>query len=310
MNQKIGLIFPGQGSQAIGMGQDFYENFKCSQLVYEEASDRVKVNLKKLCFEGPLADLTLTENLQPALFTTEMAIMTALQAEIAINPIIAAGHSLGEYSAIASAKALSLSDGVFLTQQRGKAMQSAVAANQGAMCAVIGLANDKVLDLVQPYNEVEPANFNAPGQVVLSGSKTQIDLVLQTLKNNPEYKGAKAIMLNVSAPFHCQLMEPARKVMQPLLAQTQFSQLAFPLLANVTAAKVEFPESLPGLLADQIIKPVRWTEIGQQFYSLGAELLLEIGPGKVLGGLQKRIDPRVKVIHINSVPDLKGIAKL
>lgn len=312
---KLALIFPGQGSQVVGMGKDFFENFRESALVYEEASDTLHLDLRKLCFEGPLGDLTLTHNLQPSLFVTEAAILAAVRANMDFKPVVVAGHSLGEYSALYSAGALSLSDGVTLTRERGTQMQKAVAPGKGAMAAVLGLDEAKVNLLCERARHeakgevVEPANFNAPGQIVIAGTADGIGRAMSLLKEEPEFKGGKSIPLQVSAPFHCSLMLPAQKVMAPLLASTRFSKPLCPIIANVTAQPNDSEHAIGGLLTDQITRAVRWEQSMKLLRGLGVQDVLEIGPGKVLAGLNKRIDREMPVRNISSVEQFREVLK-
>lgn len=312
---SVALLFPGQGSQAVGMGKDFYENFSQSRLVFEEASDTIHVNLKKLCFDGPADELTLTENLQPALFTTEAAIMAAVFANSDLKPFVTAGHSLGEYAALYAAGALSVGDGVRLCRRRGSAMQKAVPVGKGTMAAVLGLDGAKVEALCRKARSelkdevVEPANFNAPGQVVIAGSVDGVAKAVDLLKSDAEFTGGKAIALQVSAPFHCSLMEPAKTEMAPLLASTRFERPRCLVIPNVTAMPTDSELIFGGLLTDQIVRPVRWEESMKQMRGLGVTEAIEIGPGKVLAGLQKRIDREMPVKNISTVAQMSEILK-
>lgn len=308
--KNIALLFPGQGSQVIGMGKDFYENFNESKLVFEEASDTIKLDIKKICFEGPLESLTLTENLQPALFTTEMAIFKAFQVHIDPNPNLAAGHSLGEYSAIAASGALSIKDGVLLTRARGKAMQEAVPSGVGAMAALLGLSIEQVELLCtesknQTNEVVEPANFNSNGQIVISGSKKGIDFAMSLLSDE-KYKGGKAIPLLVSAPFHCSLMKPAQEIMKPLLEKTKFNKPNFKILTNINAEIIQTESDFPKCLIEQITGSVKWLQSMEKLKNLEIEKCFEIGPGKVLTGLMKRINREMPVESISTVELLKN----
>lgn len=311
----VALLFPGQGSQVVGMGKDFYENFSQSRLVFEEASDTIHVNLKKLCFDGPAGELTLTENLQPALFATEAAIMAAIYANSDLKPLMTAGHSLGEYAALYAAGALSVADGARLCRLRGSAMQKAVPVGKGTMAAVLGMEPAKVEALCRKAraeleNEVvEPANFNAPGQVVIAGSVDGVAKAVDLLKTDAEFVGGKAIALQVSAPFHCSLMESAKKEMAPLLASTRFERPRCMVIPNVTALPTDSELIFGGLLTDQIVRPVRWEESMKQMRTLGVTEAIEIGPGKVLAGLQKRIDREMPVKNISTVAQMTEVFK-
>jgi [acyl-carrier-protein] S-malonyltransferase len=324
--ERFALVFPGQGSQFVGMGLDFYENFRESALVFEEASDTIKVNLGKLAFEGPADELTQTENLQPALFTTEAAILAALRAHVDLHPVVVAGHSLGEYSALHAARALSVADGVRLTRIRGGAMQRAVPLGRGTMAAILGLSAEQVKTLcrraqekakLNPANSenqsggsvVEPANFNAPGQVVIAGTTGGVAQAIDLLKTDEDFKGGKAIPLQVSAPFHCSLMSPAQKEMAPHLATAQFSKPACAVIPNVMASPTDSEYVIPSALTDQITSAVRWEESMTALRNLDVTKVLEIGPGRVLAGLHKRIDRAMPVGNIGTVESMKEIFK-
>ena len=303
---KIALVFPGQGSQVVGMGKDFFENFKESKLVFEEASDAIHVDLKKLCFEGPLEELTLTQNLQPALFTTETAMFRAIQVHTDLNVACVAGHSLGEYSALAATGSLSVTDGAKLTRTRGEAMQKAVPVGTGSMAAILGMNAEQITEICgeaqRASQEIaEPANFNANGQVVISGSVKGVEAACALAKE----KGAKVIPLQVSAPFHCSLMKPAQDVMKPLLQATAFRNPLWPVIANVTAELTHDASAFASLLTEQIVKSVMWEQSMTKLRGLGVEKLVEIGPGKVLAGLLKRIDKEISAFNISSVEQLK-----
>ena len=307
---KIALLFPGQGSQTVGMAKDFYGEFSQSRVVFEEASDTISLNLKKLCFDGPLDQLTLTENLQPALFTAEAAIVAAINANIEVHPFITAGHSLGEYAALYAADALSLSDGVKLCHRRGMAMQQAVPRGEGTMAAVLGLEATTVEALCRkaraelPNEVIEPANFNAPGQVVIAGTVDGVAKAVELLRTNPDFQGGKSIALQVSAPFHCSLMEPARFEMGPLLSQVRFNQPKCMVIPNVSAMPTDSALIFGSLLTDQIVRPVRWEESMMKLKTLGITTAIEVGPGKVLTGLMKRINREMPMKNISTVKQM------
>lgn len=310
----IALVFPGQGSQAVGMGKDFFANFRESSVVFEEASDAIHLDLKKLCFEGPADELTLTENLQPALFTVEMAMLAAVRAHSGLSPLVCAGHSLGEYSALAATGSLSLADGVRLTRSRGEAMQRAVPVGRGTMAAILGLDGATVEKLCASVSKapdmvVEPANFNAPGQVVIAGTVDGVAAACQLLKDDPELKRGKARPLQVSAPFHCSLMKPAQQAMAPRLAATRFAPPRCPVIPNSTASPSILEQEFAGYLTDQIVQPVRWEQSMNRLRDLGVKQVVELGPGKVLTGLQKRIDSEIAAAGIATVDEMRGVFK-
>lgn len=319
---KTAYVFPGQGSQVVGMAKDFCDNFRDSALVFEEASDAIRVDLKKLCFDGPLSDLTLTPNLQPALFTTEAAMLAAIRANTDDRPVVVAGHSLGEYSALHAAGSLTLSDGVRLTRCRGLAMQEAVPAGRGTMAAILGLTSPVVDALCakanatfqraqsardNPYDVVEPANYNAPGQVVVAGTVNGVAKAVELLKDDPEFKGGKHVPLQVSAPFHCSLMKPAQLEMAPKLAQTSFAPPTCLVIPNTTATPTRAHLEFAGLLTDQITRTVRWEQSMLALRALEITTVYEIGPGKVLAGLHKRIDREMPVKNVSTVALFKEV---
>jgi [acyl-carrier-protein] S-malonyltransferase len=295
---KIAAVFPGQGSQYVGMGKYLFDNFTSVKQLFEEASDAVKINLAKLCFEGPESDLTLTENTQPALVTVSVATFRCLQEETGWTPSYAAGHSVGEYSAVVAAGGMEFSHAVRAVRERGMAMQKAVPQGVGGMMAVMGATDDYVKNLCQwftsrhPQKTVEPANFNSPGQVVISGHMECLEDLRENYKQAPvEPVPAKLrlIPLKVSAPFHCSLMDPAQETMRDVLEEMGFRQPKFPIVQNVVAEPVESAEWLKLNLVKQVTGSVRWTESVQKLSALGVNGFVEAGPGKVLTGLGKKI---------------------
>ncbi len=308
------ITFPGQGSQVVGMGRDFYDNIKECKLVYEETSDVIKVDIAKLCFEGPLETLTLTENLQPALFTTEAAILTAIRVHKNPELKVTAGHSLGEYTALYAAQVIDLSTAVKLTRARGEAMQRAVPSGLGAMAAILGLEDSIIekacLKASQDSGKVvEPANFNSPGQVVISGHKEACDRFAELLKTDADFKGGKYMPLTVSAPFHCTLMKPALDTMKPLIESAKFNNAKFSIIQNNDAGVHTNSDAIKMNLTNQIVKPVRWTQSMLKLKELGIENMIEAGPGKVLAGLQKRIDKSVQVVSVSTLELMKETLK-
>ncbi|HEY2409269.1 MAG TPA: ACP S-malonyltransferase [Polyangiaceae bacterium] len=305
---KLAFLFPGQGSQTVGMGKALAESSAEAAAIFRGADDALGFSLQKLCFEGPEAELTLTMNAQPAIVTVSSAVLAAIHAAHPSLPVpvYAAGHSLGEYGALVAAGALSLADAVRLVHLRGRAMQDAVPAGVGAMAAIIGGEAQAVSELCERAAQGEVvacANFNAPGQIVISGHKAA---VVRASALAAEQK-LKAIPLNVSAPFHCSLMAPAARAVETALGQIQIGPLAFPVIANTTAQANAEAAQVGKLLVRQIDSPVLWQQSVQAMAEAGVTHALEIGPGKVLAGLVKRIDKRVQVL---SVSDAESIAKI
>ncbi len=298
------FVFPGQGSQAVGMGKDLADAFPVAREVFQEVDEALKQNLTKLMFEGPEDELTLTENAQPALMAASMAAMAVLKVEgevdIAKVASFVAGHSLGEYSALAAAGAFSLSDTARLLKTRGQAMQQAVPVGEGAMAALLGLDLDmakEVVDEAAQGDVLVTANDNAPGQVVVSGKREAVERAVDVAKE----KGAKrAMLLQVSAPFHCPMMAPAADVMAEALAAVELLPPILPLIANVTAAPVEDPAEIRRLLVEQVTGMVRWRECCMTMRAKGVEKLVEVGSGKVLSGLARRIDKELSASNVST----------
>lgn len=307
------FLFPGQGSQNIGMGREVYEAFSCAKDVFEEVNEALQQNLTKIIFEGPESDLVLTENAQPALMTVSLAIMRVLEKEGGIQiPQAAsyvAGHSLGQYSALCAAGSLSLSDTARLLKIRGQAMQKAVPLGQGAMAALLGLdmpiVEQIVVDAAQ--NQVcEIANDNSPGQVVISGHLEAIERAVELSKE----KGAKrSLLLNVSAPFHCSLMKPAQERMEEAFQEVVVYNPSVPVMDNVSAGAVDTGDDLRSLLIRQVTGRVRWREGIDAMAQAGVSTTVEIGAGKVLTGLSKRIAPSLEAIALNTPHDIEAYLK-
>jgi [acyl-carrier-protein] S-malonyltransferase len=309
------FIFPGQGSQAVGMGREVAGAFACAREVFEEIDEALSQNLSKLMFEGPDEDLILTENAQPAIMAVSMAVMRVLASEggleLAKSAAFVAGHSLGEYSALAATGCFSLTDTARLLKTRGRAMQEAVPVGQGAMAALMGLGLDDVIAIAAEASAdgvCAAANDNAPGQVVVSGDTAAVERAIEIAKE----KGAKrAILLPVSAPFHCSLMAPAADVMAEALSSVTTQPVTVPLIANVTADVVTDPAGIRSLLVDQVTDMVRWRECVLTMKNEGVDRLVEIGGGKVLAGLARRIDKELSAVSVGT-PDtieefLKGL---
>jgi [acyl-carrier-protein] S-malonyltransferase len=303
----IAFIFPGQGSQYPGMGKELAGNFSAARLVFEEANDALGEDLASLCFNGPEEDLKLTANTQPAILTTSIAALRVVQEETGLAPAFAAGHSLGEYSALVCAGALSFADAVRTVRQRGRFMQEAVPVGVGAMAAIIGLeaeALDEVCREAARGEVVSPANFNSPGQVVIAGHAAAVARAVDLAKE----RGAKrALPLPVSAPFHCALMVPAGERLQAVLEGIPVGALQVPVVTNVEATPNEDASRVRSLLVEQVSAPVRWDASVRAMANSGVERYIEIGPGKVLTGLVKRI---VKGAAAGNVEDAAGLKTL
>ncbi len=312
------FIFPGQGSQAVGMGRDLAAAFGPARQVFEEVDEVLKQKLTKLMFDGPADELTLTENAQPALMAVSLAVLRVLQAEGGITlkdkVALVAGHSLGEYSALAAADAFSVADTARLLKLRGQAMQKAVPAGQGAMAALLGaemaLAQQICAEAAEGPDGREVigcANDNGGGQVVISGHKAAVDRAIEIAKT----KGVKrAMLLPVSAPFHCALMAPAADAMAEAFASTPPRAPIVPVVANVTAQKVTGPAEIRNLLVQQVTATVRWRESVQEMAALGVDSFIELGAGKVLSGLVKRIVPDANAISAGSPADIEALLKV
>jgi len=307
---QVAWLFPGQGSQAVGMGKDVLEASAAARDVFARADAALGEPLTRLVLEGPEAELTLTANAQPAIVTTSMAILAAIKEKHPSlpTPRFAAGHSLGEYSALVAAGSLSLEDAVRIVRARGRAMQDAVPPGEGAMAAIMGVETS-VLEAICADAAKETggvaacANFNAPGQIVIAGSA---NAVARASELASEAKG-KAIPLKVSAPFHCALMAPAAKVVGDELAKIEVRPLAFPVVANVDAQPNLEPSRVKELLVRQVDGAVRWEQAVRFMQSAGITHALEIGPGKVLAGLCKRISKDLKVISVGDAASLAAL---
>jgi [acyl-carrier-protein] S-malonyltransferase len=309
----IAFVYPGQGSQSPGMGKGLHDAFSAAREVFEEVDDALGERLSRLIFEGPADELTLTANAQPALMAVSLAAMRALESEFGVKPSRAsyvAGHSLGEYSALAAVGALSVRDAARLLRVRGRAMQAAVPVGEGAMAALIGKVDvalaEEIAQAGQAAGIVVVANDNNLGNVVISGSKAGVDAALAAAKE----KGARAIPLNVSAPFHSPLMQPAAEAMAEALAKTEIAPLGVPLVANVTAQPVHEPALVRKLLVEQVTGRVRWRESVEWMAGPGGVAkFVEVGAGKQLSGMVKRNAPEAEAIALNEPGDLEAFAK-
>ncbi|HKV55597.1 MAG TPA: ACP S-malonyltransferase [Candidatus Binataceae bacterium] len=293
---KIAFLFPGQGSQKVGMGADLARNFEAARRVFEEADEALGFALSRLCFEGPDEDLRLTANTQPATVAVSIAALRAFEAECAAKAELAAGHSLGEYSALVAAGAIGLADSLRAVRERGRLMQEACPPGQGAMAALIGLdwaAAKALCEEVTSATELAvPANLNAPGQIVISGHAPAVRRALGLAKARG---GGASVELKVSAPFHCPLMQPARDGMAPVLERLAMKPLRFGVIANVTAKVNSDPAQAKSLLLEQITAPVRWEESMGTLAAAGISQTIEFGAGRVLAGLMRRINRNLKV---------------
>ncbi len=307
----VAFVFPGQGSQDVGMGRDLAQTFKVAADVFAEVDEALGQKLSAIMWDGPKETLTLTENAQPALMAVSMAVMRVLEREKGFSlkdkVKFVAGHSLGEYSALAAAGAFSLADTARLLKLRGQAMQKAVPVGQGAMTALLGVGLDvaqKVAEAAAQGECCQVANDNEPTQVVLSGAKTAIDRVPEAGK---AFGVRRAIPLPVSAPFHCALMQPAAEAMADALAKVQVNTPVVPVVANVLAAPISDPEEIRRRLVEQVTGTVRWRECVQYMAANGITDVYEIGSGKVLSGLVGRIEKSVKATPVGTPADIDAV---
>jgi [acyl-carrier-protein] S-malonyltransferase len=334
LDQSVFAVFPGQGSQHVGMAKDLYEQFSVARQVFEEASDAIRIDLKKLCFEDPNKELILTENTQPCLLTASVAAYRVAEKELDFKPGAVAGHSLGEYSALVAVGCLNLGTAAQWVRERGLAMQKAVPAGEGGMAAILGLDDSLIGRLCSQATElaqkaraakteststveaiVEPANFNAPGQIVIAGSSDGIQQAIDLMRAGGEFAGAKAIPLQVSAPFHCRLMQPARDRMADLFAKASSAQkprlLKIPYVPNRTGRLSHELELVLDLLIEQVDHPVLWKQSIEGLLQHPFRAAVEFGPGKVLNGLIKRIaSQKSHSCTLSSMSDSSSIKNL
>lgn len=311
-------LFPGQGSQQPGMGQFLCENFKVALDTFAEASEALKIDMKKLCFDGSEAELALTENTQPALLVNSTATQRVLQNELGAKFSLTAGHSIGEYAALVSAGAIRFDQAMVAVRIRGQAMQSAVPVGQGGMVAVLGLSPEQVLTLCEyviknsGQGPLSPANFNSPGQIVISGSQAAIQWMIDNFKLELIFteapRRAKLIPLVVSAPFHCAMMKPAEDKMREVLSAMNFEKALIPVIQNFNAQAEQDPENLRENLIRQISAPVLWSQSMELLKTQQQGRCIECGAGKVLTGLLKKIAPEsFQIFTTNSLEDIKII---
>ncbi|RLB64901.1 MAG: [acyl-carrier-protein] S-malonyltransferase [Deltaproteobacteria bacterium] len=312
-SEKVAFLFPGQGSQYVGMGEDFYQTFNAAKEVFTEASDSLDQDLANVCFNASKEELNKTENTQPAILTASIATLKVLMQEYGIRPVVLAGHSLGEYSALVAAGVVSFYDAVQVVRARGKFMQTAVPLGCGTMAAVLGMKKEKLENICRettdPSREkvVEPANYNCPGQVVISGHVKAVDEA--TIKARDE-GASRAVKLPVSAPFHCSLMEPAARRLAEKFCDVKVSEPQIPVISNVDADTNYTVDTTSDLLVRQVSSAVRWEESMHLMVEQGVTRIIEIGPGRVLSGLMRRINRRIKTHTVENVADLKKLAEV
>lgn len=301
---KVAVLFPGQGSQQIGMGRELSEQYTVCSSIFEEANSVLAEDFSKLIFSGDEEELKKTENTQPALLTTSIAIWQVLRQE-GIEADYAAGHSLGEYSALVASEAMTFADAVVAVRKRGQFMEAAVPEGKGTMAAILGLDRDVLLEVTRQATEeagaVQAANFNCPGQIVISGSVDGVERAIEIAKE----KGARrALPLSVSGPFHSDLMKPASEKMAEVLAAISFSEPQKHVIANVSAQTVVSPETIRQSLVEQIYSPVLWEDTIERLVNEGVDTFIEAGPGKVLSGLVKKISRRSTVLPVFDIESL------
>ena len=304
------LLFPGQGSQVVGMGLEFFTKFEIVKKIFRQADEKLNYPITKLIFEGPEKELQLTKNTQPAILTVSYSIFRVLKDEFEFDFSsfkYFAGHSLGEYSALVCSESLNFDDALYLLHERGKAMQEAVPVGQGSMIAILGTKTDYIIDLLKLQNKdqgiCEVANDNADGQVIISGNKNSIESFQVILKE----KKIKSIPLKVSAPFHCSLMMQAAKTMESKINNTKFTNPIFKIINNVTACPESDAKKIKKLLVKQIFSTVKWRESIIKMQETGVKNFIEIGPGKILTGMVKRTLKDVNCFSINSITDIEKV---
>ncbi len=309
MEHNTAFVFPGQGSQYAGMGRDVAEKYPAARRVFDDIDRALSFSISTLCFEGPEDQLKLTENTQPAILAVSSAIHAVLEERGTTRRDLVAGHSLGEYSAIVSVGGLTPAEGAKIVRARGKFMQEAVPVGTGGMAALIGATVEQaqeICDEAANGEVVSVANINAPGQIVIAGTTSAIDRAIEIAKK----KGIRrAMVLPVSAPFHCALMKPAEEKLRPILEEAHFKDLWVALVSNVDASPIGTATAVRNALLRQVTSPVRWVESVQKMVAMGVRRFVEVGPGSVLTGLIKRIDPSVELINVSDVPSIEAFVE-
>ncbi|MFW5647820.1 MAG: ACP S-malonyltransferase [Candidatus Alkaliphilus sp. MAG34] len=310
---KIAFVFPGQGAQYVGMGKDFYDNFLVAKTIFEEASEEINIDMTRLCFEDPKNELTKTENTQPSILTVSIAILKVLE-EMGIDCDITAGLSLGEYASLVKSNVFSFGDAVKLVQKRGRYMQNEVPIGVGTMAAILGLDREKVrlcIEDSKQHGTVEAANYNCPGQIVISG---EVNAVEAAVKKAKEIGAKKAVLLPVSAPFHCSLLKGAGKKLQKDLEQLNINDPEVPIVTNVDAKIISFGSEVIPSLVNQVSKSILWEDSVLLMINKGVRTFIEVGPGKILSSLIKRTAgaaaAEVNIYNVENVDDFKQLLKV
>ncbi|MFH1703204.1 MAG: ACP S-malonyltransferase [Nitrospirota bacterium] len=304
VSQRIAFVFPGQGSQYVGMGKEIYENFAEAKEIFKEASEELGYDIARLCFEGPEEELNKTFRTQPSILTVSTAINKVLMSK-EIRPSVVAGHSLGEYSALVSAGVLSFRDALKITQKRGHFMQEAVPEGKGLMAAILGLERNIVDEICASVKSgyAAPANYNSPGQIVIAGEKEAVEEAMRLVRE----KGAKKVLaLAVSVPSHCSLMTDASKKLSELLDKVDFKNPVIPIVNNADAIFLNDGDSVKKSLVRQLNNPLLWEDSIKAIFDSGIDTFIEVGPGKVLSGLIKRIEPSAKMFNVEDVKSLEN----